>query len=592
MHNFLFELTILTAASVIFVPIFKWLKMGPILAYLFAGVLIGPYLFSFISNPESILSFSELGVIFLLFILGLELAPKTLWKLRGHIFGLGFLQVLVTGALLTLLGYRLGLSLPAAYITGFGLAMSGTALAIQILEDNRQLKTTHGQGSFAILMFQDLAIVPLMLSLSLFNEDISRSALSWFPFIKGVLVIVFLVLIGPRVVRWGLCFIADTRLQEVFIATSLLIVIGTGLLFESIGLSMGMGAFVAGILLAESEYKHELETSLKPFKSLLIGLFFIAVGMSLNLDIVMSKPHIVLMLTFTLISIKALVVYVLARLFKFPNESARNMGATLLQGGGFGFVLFNLALSQNLMDVNTVSILNATIILSMVLTPFLFNINQKLLKTYSELSEKPFDNIESDGAEVIIAGWGRFGQVVCRFLNSQDVKFTILEHSASQVEVARKFKRKVYYGDASRLDILEAAGTKDAKYFVIAIDDVEKSIETASAVKKNFPNIKIIARARDRQHVIELKNLGITDIYRETLLTSLEVAKDIMLDRGANKDNIAIKLAQFIKKDSEILDKQFELQKNEVEYLNFTNEANKELETILRLDQNEDINKG
>ena len=445
MHNLLIEFTILTAASVIFVPIFKWIKMGPILAYLFAGVLIGPHLFGFIKNHESILNFSELGIIFLLFILGLELAPRTLWKLRGHIFGLGLLQVLITGTLLTLAGYSFGLSIPAAYISGFGLALSATALAVQTLQDNRQFKTTHGQGSFAILMFQDLAVVPLMLSLSLFTEDVGSNGLAWLPFLKGAVIIGLLVGVGPRIVRWGLCFIADTRLQEIFIATTLLIVIGTGLILEHIGLSMGLGAFIAGILLADSEYKHELETSLKPFKSLLLGLFFIAVGMSLNLDVVMSNPLVVILLTLGLITLKAIVVFLLARLFKFPYESSRNMAFTLLQGGGFGFVLFNLAVTQNLLDADVASMLNATIILSMALTPLLFSINQKLLKTYIELSEKPYDNIESEGAEVIIAGWGRFGQVVSRFLNSQDVKFTILEHNASQVEVARKFKRKVYY---------------------------------------------------------------------------------------------------------------------------------------------------
>ena len=589
MHNLLLELTIFTAASVIFVPLFKYFNLGPILAYLFAGIVIGPHLLGLISDPETILHFSELGVVFLLFIIGLELAPARLWRLRNHIFGLGALQVVLTGLTIMYVARLFGFSLSEGYVIGFALSLSSTAFAIQILKDSRQLQTTHGQGSFSILMFQDLAVVPLMASLKLFSDVSAGAGFSWLAIVKGGATLILLITIGPIVVRWGMRFIADTRLHEIFIATALLIVIGSGLLMEYIGLSLGMGAFIAGVLLAESDYRHELETNLEPFKGLLLGLFFIAVGMSLNLNVVLEKPHIILMLTIGLITIKSSFIYILARVFKFPHESSRNMSVTLPQGGEFGFVIFSLALTMGILKSETVSMLNVSIILSMALTPLLFSINQKVLRSFNEISERPYDKVEPEDAEVIVAGYGRFGQIVSRFLDSQGVKFTILEHSAAQVDAARKFGRKIYYGDASRLEILKSAGTESAKYFLLAIDDVEKSVETAKVVRDNFPNIKIIARARNRQHVMDLMKLGVEEIHRETLLTSLEVAKVIMLFRGAKRESINKKLAKFVKRDQEILSKQFELRESEKELMNFTIQANKELETILRLDEEETI---
>lgn len=562
------------------VPIFRKLGLGAILAYLFAGVLIGPDIAGFIKDPAVILHFSELGVVFLLFIIGLELAPETLWKLRHSIFGLGLLQVLLTGVVFSSLAWLLGFSVATAYVAGFGLALSSTAFGIQILEESHQLNTTHGQGSFSILMFQDLAVVPLLASLALFSEEQSFAP-SWQGIFKVVSMVVLLIFVGRFVVRHVLRLVADSRTQEVFTAVSLFIVIGTALLMESVGLSMGMGAFLAGVLLANSEYSHELEVNLEPFKGLLLGLFFIAVGMSLNLQVVMEKPHWVLLLTVGFMGLKALVILGLGRLFRFPLESSRNMAATLPQGGEFAFVLFTAAVGQGLLEAGDASVLNASVTISMALTPAIFAFNQKWLRRYSEISERPYDEISSEGAEVLIAGYGRFGQIVSRFLRSQKVSFTILEHSASQVETARKFGTKIYYGDASRVDILRAAGAENAKYFVLAIDEPEKSTETARRVKEHFPHLQIIARVRNRKHAIDLMKLGIQNLHRETYLTSLEVAKEVMLARGAQAEVIDRQITRFRRQDEEILRKQFEVWDDEQKFVSYTRQANKELEDVL-----------
>jgi len=591
MHPILIELLIFTSATVILVPLFKWLNLGSILAYLFAGVLIGPGITGLIKDTEVILHFSELGVVFLLFLIGLELAPTRLWKLRKNIFGMGLLQVLVTGSIFTAIGRALDFSLQVSYIAGFGLALSSTAFAMQILNENRQMKTTHGQGSFSILMFQDIAVVPLLASLALFSvHKNAAEAFSWVTIAKPLAAIVGLILVGrfviPRIFRW----VADTGIQEVFIAMSLFVVIGTGLLLESVGLSMGLGALMAGVLLANSEYRHELESNLSPFKGLLLGLFFIAVGMSLDINILLAKPWLILGLGAGFMAIKGLIIFLLGKLFRFPTESSRNMAFTLPQGGEFAFVLFASAAGKSLISPEMQSILNASVTFSMILTPFLFSLNQKWLRKYSHISERPYDEIDHEEAEVIVAGFGRVGQIVSRYLKSQGVTYTILEHSAAQVDTARKFGSKIFYGDASKHDILVRAHAKTAKYFILAIDDPKKSVETAKMVIDNFPNLTIFARARNRQHALDLMELGITNIHRETFITSLEIAKEIMLIKGVKRERINAQLKHFHDHDHGVLKKQFELRHDEKKMISYTTQANKELETLLRADSEDTVN--
>ncbi len=583
MHSVLIELLIFSAVAILFVPLFTRFGLGPILAYLFAGVLVGPMVLGWIKDPVVILQFSELGVVFLLFIIGLELTPAKLWKLRSSIFGFGLLQVLVTGLLFMQIGCFLGLEKLAAFVAGFGLALSSTAFAVPLLESHRQLNTKHGQGAFAVLMFQDIAVVPILALLSFFSGGEGNSfSIGGIVKVLGVLVVV--VLLGNYVIRHVFRIIAETKLQEVFIAMALMVVLGTAVLFEAIGLSMGMGAFMAGILLANSEYRHELVASLLPFKGLLLGLFFIAIGMSLDLHVIVAKPWVVLAVTLGFIILKGLIIFGLGRIFRFDKDAAKNMAFTIPQGGEFAFVLFSVAFSNNILSHENASILNVAVTMSMMLTPFIFAANQKYFRKSSELSERPYDAIDEKSPEVIIAGFGRFGQIVARLLRSEVTAFTILDNDASQVEIARKFGNKVYYGDASRMDILESAGTAKAKFFVLAVDDMEKSIEIARTVKKHFPEVEIVARARNRQHAIFLMEIGIQSIHRETYLTSLEVAKEVLVKKGLHPEHVKRRLEIFKFHDEKILKEQFEHRHNEKKFISYTTQANAQLEQILKAD--------
>ena len=583
MHSLLIELLTLSTAAVVFVPLFRKLSLGSILAYLFAGICIGPHAFGFITQSQDILHFSEMGIVLLLFVIGLELAPQKLWQLRQSIFGFGLLQVFITGAVFTGLGVALGFPFALSYVAGFGLALSSTAFSIQILEDNNQLKTAHGQDTFAILMFQDIAVVPLVASLAFFSAQKNQS-FELLAVAKVIITIFALILVGHFMIRHALRLIASTRTPEVFTAMSLLIVIGSALLMESVGLSMGTGAFLAGVLLANSEYRHELETDLAPFKGLLLGLFFMAVGMTLNLQVLLNKLHWILLVVFMFMSLKGIILFALGKIFRRDNETARNVALNMALGGEFAFVLFSTAVNQSLMDPETSSLLSASVTLSMVLTPLLFTFNQKYLRRFSEISERPYDEISPSDVEVIVAGFGRFGQIVTRFLNVENVIYTILEHDASQVDTARKFGNKVYFGDASRKDILQAAGAQKAKYFVLAIDDPQQSITAVRVVKEHFPHLNIIARARNRQHALDLMELGVTSIHRETYMTSLEVAKEIMTQRGKNKQAIDRAIKSFILHDENILKKQFELRNDEHMFFSYTSQATRDLEQILKED--------
>ncbi|MCB0272944.1 MAG: monovalent cation:proton antiporter-2 (CPA2) family protein [Bdellovibrionales bacterium] len=568
-------------SAIIFVPLFRKIGLGAILAYLFAGLIIGPHTLRLIEDPEVVLHFSELGVVLLLFTLGLELDPQKLWKLRKTIFGLGFLQVLLTGIVFTIGLKLLQNSTELSIVVGFGLALSSTAFCMQILQEKRQLKTTHGQGTFSILMFQDLAVVPLLTLVSILAGQKS-AMLSPLELFRIVFILVLFIIVGLYAIRHALRLVANSESHEVFIATSLCIVVGSALLMESIGLSMGMGAFIAGVLLANSEYRHELESSLEPFKGLLLGLFFISVGMSLHIPILLQKPHWIILGTLSFMTVKSFIIYLLSRAFGFPNQSAKNMAFMLPQGGEFAFVLFGAATTHHILTPEIHSVLTASVTLSMAATPFLFSLNQRLMSTTNTADEQPFDTIDEKNPTVIIAGYGRFGQIVSRFLRAQNVFHTILEHSASQVEASRQFGYKVYYGDASRPDILTSAGIQNAHIFVNAIVEPQKSLEIVRHVQKLNPNIYIICRARNRQHSIELMELGVAVIHRETLMTSLEVAKEVMLKLGNSRAEINQRLAIFRSKDESILKKQFELRHDEKKMRLYTIQANTELEQILQ----------
>ena len=589
-HSILLDAVIFLAAAVVAVPLFKRLGLGSVLGYLAAGSIIGPAGFGAVTDYQSILHFAEFGVVLLLFIIGLELNPGRLWSMRRPVFGLGGAQVVITGLILAAFGYVLGLGWPAALAIGWILSFSSTAFALQLLEEKEELSTLHGRLSFAILLFQDIAVIPLLAILPLLGGgEGQESGLSLFEVLRTVAVIALVIIVGRFFVRHYLRMAAQTRSSEVFNAATLLLVIGVALLMDSIGLSMALGSFLAGVLLADSEYRHELEADIEPFKGLLLGLFFIAVGMSVDYRLLLESPLQVAFLVLALVGVKFAVLFVLGRVVGLPAASARNMAFVLPQGGEFAFVLFEAAAGNQLMDHELERLLVVTVCLSMAVTPFLSLFNERLLRRILDnQEEKPYDEIPDEAPAVLIAGFGRFGQIVARVLRLQQIGFTVLERSAAQVEVARKFGSKIYYGDAGRLDLLESAGAARAKLLVLAIDETEAAVRIARLVRSHFPDLKIFARARNRSHTFDLMDAGVHLANRETLFSSLEVGRLTLMELGFSEKDARSTIERFREHDEMILKEQYRLREDEVRLINFSKQAARQLEDTFRADSTPD----
>ncbi len=534
--SWLGESAIFLAAAVLAVLLAKRLGLGSVLGYLLAGMLIGPWGFSLISDVDSILHFAELGVVFLLFIIGLELQPARLWSLRKAVIGLGGAQVLITALAISAASYFVGgQSFQTAFVIGAGLSLSSTALAIQTLAEKRQMTTRHGRAAFSLLLFQDLAAIPIIALvplLALTGEGATWAGVS-VSLAKIVAVIAVVVLGGHFLLRHVFRIVAATGIREAFTAAALLTVIGTALLVDQVGLSMGLGAFLAGVLLADSEYRHELEAGIEPFKGLLLGLFFIAVGMSVNLGITMDEPGKVMLMVISLVTFKFAVIYPLGRISGLGRSSAGNFAVLTSQGGEFAFVIFAAAGGTGLLDTVAVDELVLAVTLSMVVTPLLFLGSDAVFRWRQKTREpETYELPDNDAPQVIIAGFGRFGQIIGRILQAKRVRFTALETSTHQVDFVRRYGDKVYYGDASRLNLLRAAGADKAEVFVLAVDDPEHSLHIAEIVRQHFPHMKIFARARNRTHAYALMDLGVTRIRRETFLSSVELGREVLTGLG------------------------------------------------------------
>jgi glutathione-regulated potassium-efflux system protein KefB len=554
--SFLQQALIFLAAAVVSVPIFKRLGLGSVLGYLAAGMVIGPWGVGLISDVESILHFAELGVVLFLFIIGLELQPSRLWELRKSVFGLGGVQVVATGALLAAVGMALGLKPATALIAGLGLSLSSTAFALQLLAEKNELTTEHGRASFGILLFQDLAVIPLLALLPFLGEPVAQSTEpGWVSALKVVGVLAGVVLGGRYVLRPVFRFVASLHSQELFTATALLLVVGTALLVSKVGLSMALGAFLAGVLLADSEYRHELEADIEPFKGLLLGLFFIAVGMSVNIGLLSSGPVRVVALVLGLVLAKALVLYALGRWAFKSNEPSLSMAVVISQGGEFAFVLFGLAVGFRVMEKELADLLVVVVSLSMAVTPVLFLVYDRFVRPrFHKKEQRDFDVAAEEDHPVIIAGFGRVGQVVGRMLHVKHIGFTALDASPEHIDFLKKFgNTKIYYGDASRLDLLRAARADKAKVFVLAIDDMEASVRTAQTVLQHFPHLTIFARARNRQHTYQLLNLGIKHVMRETYAGSLEMTGDILQELGLTWSESKTALERFREHDEALI---------------------------------------
>ena len=584
--SLLFETLVYLLAAIISVPISRRLGFGSVLGYLIAGIVIGPFGFAFVADADHILHFAELGVVLLLFIVGLELKPSRLWVMRRMVFGLGTTQVFLSAAIIALLGWAFGLTVNAAIVVGLVLALSSTAFVLQMLGEKRQLGSPHGRAAFSILLFQDLAAIPLIALLPLLGASASLDAGVDVTQIGLMIAAIGGLIIGGRyLLRPLLRMAAGSGIPEIFTASALLVVIGSALLMYSAGMSMVLGAFLAGMLLADSEYRHQLEVDIAPFKGLLLGLFFIAVGMSVNIGLLFEIPGRVLVIVALLIAVKAAVLFSVARFFGIcDNRSAMKLSAVLSQGGEFAFVLFAIARTEQALEPALIDELVLAVAVSMILTPFLYGLTEWLGGRMEKAQEPDYDVPEDQHNEVLIAGFGRVGQVVGRLLTIIGKPFTALESDSTQVDIVRRYGSKVYYGDASRRDMLHAAGAEHARIFVLAISNLEQSLSIAEAVKRHFPHLTIIARARNRRHAHKLMDLGIEHIFRETLLSSLAMTELVLTTLGHSSDEARHVVSAFGERDSRLLREQHAIHNSEEMLIQSARETADELTALLRQD--------
>jgi len=578
--SFLVQAAIYLSAAIILVPVFKRLGLGSVLGYLIAGILIGPYALKLIADPEHVLHFAEFGVVLMLFLIGLELESQKVWELRKLLFGLGGLQVTLTIGLVTVIAHSLHFSWPEALIIGMGVAMSSTAIGLTALIEKKQLHTAGGQAAFATLLFQDLSVIPLFMLLAFIAPNHTGASVDLLAVAKAVAVIVAIVLASRTVLRPIMRVIAQTGVREIFVAFSLLLVIGISLAMESVGLSMALGTFLAGVLLADSEYRYELRLDIEPVKGLLLGLFFIAVGMTVDLALVTNQPLLIFGGALLIVLTKLLVLVGLGWLFKYPLRDKLLFGASLSQIGEFAFVIFGLALAQDSISRDTYNILNAMVAVSMLTTPILLLLYDAFVGL--QCSERPKDAIPENNA-VIIAGFGRFGQIVGRVLMAKGITPTLIDNDPNQVDLTRQFGWRCYYGDASRLDLLEEAGIAEAKLLVIAVNDSHAALEMARLVKERWPQVTIVARARSRTDAFDLRELDLHPI-RETFYSSLEAAKQSLVAIGETASAAARIIKQFEKHDLEQLEATLKIRHDRKALSSVMEQGRQDLKTLLEME--------
>lgn len=544
MSGGLYQAFIYLLAALVTVPVAKRLGLGSVLGYLIAGAVIGPFAFGLVSSAGDVMHFAEFGVVMMLFIIGLELRPALLWQMRRPILGLGGLQVVGTAVALGAVGISCGLAWKSSLAIGLILAMSSTAIVLQSLGERGLMKTPAGESSFAVLLFQDIAVIPILALMPLLavagsapgsgHSGLIGNLPGWQQAFVVVGAVVAIVFTARFLLRPFFRFIAGTRLREMFTATALFLVIGIALLMQKLGLSPALGTFVAGVVLAESEYRVQLEADIEPFKGLLLGLFFISVGASIDFSLIAQRPGTIAMIVVGLLALKFLVLVALGRLFRLKAGEGMLFAFALAQGGEFAFVLFSFATQNAVLPAELANLLVASVALSMAAAPLLLTIEEKFVRPLFQKCrpERAADEIDEHDNPVILAGFGRFGHIVGRLLRANGFPTTVLDHDADQVETLAKYGMKSFYGDASRLDLLQAAGAARAKLFVLAIDDEAKALEIIKIVQQEFPRLKILARATSRQHAYEILRLGVDQVYRETLGSALDLSVDALRELG------------------------------------------------------------
>jgi monovalent cation:proton antiporter-2 (CPA2) family protein len=585
---FLTTLVILLAAAVLAVPLAKRLGFGSVLGYLGAGLVIGPAGLRLVTDVASITEASELGVVMLLFLIGLELRPARLWVMRRSVFALGGAQVAVTAATLGGIGHLLGLSWPAAIVIGFGLALSSTAIVLPLFAE-RDLLTSHaGRDAFSVLLFQDLAVIPFVALIPLLDGDVGEiihhgSLLAALQAAGAILA----VLIGGRFLIRPIFLAVDrAKTPEIFTATALLIVIGTAALVSAVGLSMSLGAFLAGVVLSDSEYRHEIRADIEPFEGLLLGIFFVSVGMSADLGLMMSQPLFILAAMLVLLVVKGVIGFVLARIGRENAANATRFSFALSQGSEFTFVLLGVAVGDAVMSPAQAATAKLVVTLSMIATPLIFALEERFLAPRLGRKKLPaFDVIDQAATPVIICGFGRVGQIIARILRLRGIPFTALDKSAVQIENVRRFGAKAYYGDPTRVELLRSAGAEEAKLIVVAVDSVPESLKVVQEVQRHFPHLVILARARDRHHAHLLMDLGVPHIVRETFHSSLRMTEQVLAELGIDEADIRRTIALFQDHDEKTLIAQQAIHRDEKAMIQTQKQAAEELRTLFEADR-------
>lgn len=605
-EDFFVQAFVYLVAAVLSVPIAKRLGLGSVLGYLIAGVMIGPFVLGFVGNDRSddVMHFAEFGVVMMLFLVGLELQPALLWRLRLPILGLGGLQVALTTLVIALISLLFKLPWQTGLAIGMILSMSSTAIVLQSLNEKGLMRTEAGQSAFSVLLFQDIAVIPILAILPLLTTQSYASLASgiimvaateestlpaWQQALLVIAAVGGIIVAGRFLMRPVFRLIAETQLKEMFTAASLLLVIGITLIMQQVGLSPALGTFVAGVVLADNEYRHELETDIDPFKGLLLGLFFIAVGASIDFNLLIQQPLLILGLVLGLAIVKLAVLFGLGRFFKIEFSQSLLFAFALAQGGEFAFVLFSFATQNNVLPSGVADPLVVVVALSMALTPLLMIIYEKLIQPrfVNAEADREADEIDDNENPVIIAGFGRFGQIVGRLLLANGFSITVLDHSPGQIELLRRFDWKVFYGDASRLDLLRAAGANQAKLFILAIDDREKTLHIVELLHKHFPHLKILARAIDRRHAYELIQLGVDVIQRETFSSSLDLGVEALKLLGVRSYKAHRAARTFKVHDEEALQEMAHLTGDETALLARSRQMVRDLEKVLQSDDRE-----